>query len=107
MTFRTRLFLTSLLSPTDFQTHGWWKVLAHPHLATWANYSNVWQNTDIPHAIVLTAEIAIGGTVVANMAVKIGVTLAYARRQGASAAIALGASTAVLVASLAAAWLRQ
>ncbi len=57
------LFLTSLLSPTDFQTHGWWKVLAHPHLATWANYSNVWQNTDIPHAIVLTAEIAIGGTV--------------------------------------------
>jgi alpha-glucoside transport system permease protein len=56
------LFFTSLLSPESFQANGWWKVLAHPHLATWANYSNVWHNTDIPHAIVLTAEIAIGGT---------------------------------------------
>ena len=52
------------------------------------------------------AAIAIGGTVVANMAVKIGVTLAYARKAGTSAAIALGASTAVLLVSLAAAWLR-
>ena len=52
------------------------------------------------------AAIAIGGTVVANMAVKIGVTLAYARRQGASTAIALGASTLVLIASLAVAWAR-
>jgi len=52
------------------------------------------------------AAIAIGGTVVANMAVKIGVTLAYARKAGTSAAIALVASTLVLVASLAAAWVR-
>ena len=52
------------------------------------------------------AAIAIGGTVVANMAVKIGVTLAYARRQGASAAIALGASTLVLMGSLVVAWMR-
>ena len=57
------LFLTSLLSPADFQANGWWKVIAHPHLATWANYSNVWNNTDIPHALLLTAEIAIGGTI--------------------------------------------
>jgi alpha-glucoside transport system permease protein len=56
------LFLTSLLSPSDFTTNGWWKVIAHPHLATWANYSNVLSNTDIPHALLLTAEIAIGGT---------------------------------------------
>jgi len=52
------------------------------------------------------AGIAIGGTVVANMAVKIGVTLAYSRGKGASAAIALGASTLVLIASLAVAWTR-
>ena len=52
------------------------------------------------------AAIAIGGTVVANMTVKIGVTLAYARKQGASAAIALGASSLVLVATLLAAWLK-
>jgi alpha-glucoside transport system permease protein len=56
------LFFTSLLSPTDYATNGWWKVIAHPHLATWANYSNVWNNTDIPHALFLTAEIAVGGT---------------------------------------------
>lgn len=53
------------------------------------------------------AAIAIGGTVVANMAVKIGVTLAYARAKGTSAAIALGASTLVLVASLMVAWLQM
>ena len=52
------------------------------------------------------AAIAIGGTVVANMAVKIAVVLGYARRQGASAAIALGSSTLVLMGSLAVAWLR-
>jgi alpha-glucoside transport system permease protein len=57
------LFLTSLLSPIDYASEGWWKVLAHPHLATWANYSEVWNNTDIPHSLLLTAEIAIGGTV--------------------------------------------
>jgi alpha-glucoside transport system permease protein len=56
------LFLTSLLSPVDYATEGWWKVLAHPHLATWANYSQVWNNTDIPHSLLLTFEIAIGGT---------------------------------------------
>ena len=53
------------------------------------------------------AAIAIAATVVANMTVKIGVTLAYARKAGASAAIALGASTLVLVGSLVVAWARM
>ena len=53
------------------------------------------------------AAIAIGGTVVANMGVKIGVTLAYARAKGGSAALALGASTLVLAGSLIVAWLRM
>jgi len=52
------------------------------------------------------AAIAIGGTVVANMAVKIGVTLAYARGKGASAALALGASTLALAVSIGFAWFR-
>ena len=56
------LFFTSLMSAGDFNENGWWKVISHPHLATWANYSNVWNNTDIPHSLLLTAEIAIGGT---------------------------------------------
>lgn len=47
------------------------------------------------------AAIAIGGTIVANMTVKIGVTLSYARKAGRAAAAALLASTAVLIGSLA------
>jgi alpha-glucoside transport system permease protein len=56
------LFFTSLLSPGDFATNGWWKVISSPHLATWANYSSVWNNTSIPTALKTTAIIAIGGT---------------------------------------------
>ncbi|HEV7639808.1 MAG TPA: carbohydrate ABC transporter permease [Gaiellaceae bacterium] len=56
------LFFTSLLSPGDFATNGWWKVVSSPHLATWANYSGVWNNTSIPTALKTTAIIAIGGT---------------------------------------------
>lgn len=51
------------------------------------------------------AAIAIGGTIVANMAVKIGVTLAYARKNGRGPALALLASTVVLAASMIVAWL--
>ena len=47
------------------------------------------------------AATAIGGTIIANMAVKIGVTLAYARGAGATAALALLASTSVLGATVA------
>ena len=52
------------------------------------------------------AAIAIGATVVANMVVKIGVTLAYSRSKGTSAALALGASKVALAASIGVAWLR-
>lgn len=51
------------------------------------------------------AALAIGGTVVANMAVKIGVTLAYARSGGYGAALALLASTVTLALALLWGWL--
>ena len=57
------LFFTSLMSAGDFNANGWWKVISHPHLSTWANYSNVWHDTDIPTALRITAEIALGGTI--------------------------------------------
>jgi uncharacterized membrane protein (DUF4010 family) len=44
----------------------------------------------------LLAAMAISGTAIANMAVKVGITLVYARRRGISAAIALTASVLVL-----------
>ena len=52
------------------------------------------------------AALALGGTILANMAVKLGVTLAYARGKGRSAAMALAASMVALAASLVVGWLR-
>jgi uncharacterized membrane protein (DUF4010 family) len=52
------------------------------------------------------AAIAIAGTIIANMAVKITATVIYARRKGRAAAVALTASTVVLAASVILAWAR-
>ncbi|WP_310467801.1 DUF4010 domain-containing protein [Sphingomonas sp.] len=52
------------------------------------------------------AALALGGTILANMAVKLGVTIAYARSKGTSAALALAASMAALAVSLAVGWWR-
>jgi uncharacterized membrane protein (DUF4010 family) len=52
------------------------------------------------------AALALAGTVLANMAVKLGITLAYARSKGISAALALGASMAALAITIALAWTR-
>ena len=54
----------------------------------------------------LLAAMAICGTVSANMAVKIGITLVYAGRKGVSAAIAMTASVVVLAAMIGLAWMR-
>jgi uncharacterized membrane protein (DUF4010 family) len=54
----------------------------------------------------LLAAIALAGTILANMSVKLGITLAYARSRGTSAAVALGASMVVLAATMALAWMR-
>ena len=57
------LFLTSLMKPEVIGTTGWWKVLSQPHLFAWTNYSNLFHNTSIPATLRITAEIAIGGTI--------------------------------------------
>jgi uncharacterized membrane protein (DUF4010 family) len=54
----------------------------------------------------LPAAMAISGTIIANMAVKIGITLVYARRRGVSAAVAMVASVAVLAVMIGVAWTR-
>lgn len=54
----------------------------------------------------LLAAMAISGTIIVNMAVKIGITLAYAGRKGVSAAIAMSASVVALGAMIALAALR-
>ena len=50
--------------------------------------------------------LALCGTILANMFVKLGVTLAYARGKGMSAALALAASMTALAISLVVGWLR-
>jgi uncharacterized membrane protein (DUF4010 family) len=60
-----------------------------------------------PSAIsALLAAIAIAGTIIANMAVKIGITLVYARRKGIPAVIAMTASVIILAATIGVAWTR-
>jgi alpha-glucoside transport system permease protein len=56
------LAITSLMSAQDYGQIGWWKVISRPHIATWANYSNLWDNTSIPGSLKTTAIITIGGT---------------------------------------------
>jgi alpha-glucoside transport system permease protein len=58
------LFLTSILPGSTFGISGWWKIFSEPHVATFENYRNVWNSTNIPHALATTAEIAVGGTVI-------------------------------------------
>lgn len=50
------------------------------------------------------AALALGGTILANMTVKLGVTIAYARASGKKAALALGASMVALAATLGVGW---
>jgi uncharacterized membrane protein (DUF4010 family) len=52
----------------------------------------------------LLAAMAISGTTIANMAVKVGITLVYAGRKGISAAVAMIASVLVLAVMIALAW---
>ena len=54
----------------------------------------------------LLAAMAIAGTIIINMAVKIGITLVYAGRKGVSAAIAMAASMIALGLAIALAWTR-
>jgi len=57
------LFLTSLLPANVISNEGWWKVLSKPSIATLDNYQALFQNNDLMHALLTTAIIAVGNTV--------------------------------------------
>jgi alpha-glucoside transport system permease protein len=57
------LLATSLLAPENFNEFGWWKILSKPSLSTWQNYSDLFHNGPITHSLWVTAQIAIGATV--------------------------------------------
>jgi alpha-glucoside transport system permease protein len=56
------LFVVSILAPQSFTELGWWKIFAHPSLATWQNYDAIFQNHQIMSSLLTTLEIAVGGT---------------------------------------------
>jgi alpha-glucoside transport system permease protein len=57
------LFLTSLLSPADFGSEGWWQVFSEPSKLTWENYDAVIENESIRSALLTTVWVAVGGTI--------------------------------------------
>jgi alpha-glucoside transport system permease protein len=57
------LFLTSLFSPTDINSLGWWEIFSKPSLATFQNYQDVWDNPAIHSAFFTTIWISLGGTI--------------------------------------------
>jgi alpha-glucoside transport system permease protein len=57
------LFLTSLFSPTDVNSLGWWEIFSKPSLATFQNYQEVWDNPAIHSAFFTTVWISLGGTI--------------------------------------------
>ncbi len=57
------LFITSLLAPEDFQERGWWQIFSEPSRLTFQNYESVFDNDAIIDALITTAIVAVGGTV--------------------------------------------
>ena len=60
----TGLFITSLLTPSDAALGGWWNFVTKPSAWTFENYSNMFDNEGITHALWVTALVTIGATIV-------------------------------------------
>ena len=57
------LFITSLLTPADQTEGGWWNFLFTPSAWTLENYTNMFDNDSIVDALIVTAQVTIGATV--------------------------------------------
>jgi alpha-glucoside transport system permease protein len=57
------LLFTSILSPENLLTEGWWQIFSTPSKATFENYKAVFENDTITTSLITTAEIAVGGTI--------------------------------------------
>lgn len=59
----TGLFITSLLDPSDQAQGGWWNFFAKPSSWTFENYARMFDNEGIVSALLTTAQVTIGATV--------------------------------------------
>ena len=57
------LFITSIAKPAAIGSGAWWKVLSHPSAFTFANYSHMFHTHSIMSALIRTAIITAGATV--------------------------------------------
>lgn len=66
------LFVTSILTPSDQATGGWWNFVIEPSKWTFENYRDMFDNQGIVDALFVTAQITLGATIlpiiVASMA---------------------------------------
>ena len=69
------LFITSILPASQIASAGWWKIFAHPSLATFSNYSALFHNAGLTGALKTTAYIAVGNTA---LVVVVGALAGYA-----------------------------
>jgi alpha-glucoside transport system permease protein len=69
------LFITSILPASSLASGGWWKIFAHPSMATWSNYNALFHNQGLITALKTTAYIAVGNTLIV---VVIGALAGYA-----------------------------
>jgi alpha-glucoside transport system permease protein len=69
------LFITSILPASELASNGWWKIFSKPSMATWSNYDSLLHNQGLLTALRVTAEIAIGNTLIV---VVIGALAGYA-----------------------------
>ena len=57
------LFVTSILDPSDQASGGWWNFLFKPSEWTLENYSRMFDNEGIVDALIVTAQVTLGATV--------------------------------------------
>ena len=63
----TGLFITSLLDPAKAAQGGWWTFFSKPSQWTFENYSNMFDNEGITDALIVTAQVTIGATILPIM----------------------------------------
>ena len=69
------LFITSIMPASEITTTGWWRIFAHPSMATFSNYSALFHESGLWGAFETTAFIAVGNTV---LVVVVGALAGYA-----------------------------
>jgi alpha-glucoside transport system permease protein len=57
------LFMISIFDPSLSATEGWWNIFSKPSTATLENYRLMFENEAITHAIIITAIVTVGATI--------------------------------------------